>query len=110
MSDAIYDSLRWRRSRAAARARDRDACVVARLLGGDCSSVLHVHHLKTPDERPDLAFEINNLVTVCEKHHPELEAFRRFVARKTAWKKCPHKHVTGEARRQCEERLNAEAV
>lgn len=89
--------------------RDGERCTVGWLLGGACSDLLHVHHL-IPREQggPD---EIENLITVCERHHPQVEAVRREVLRRRGqvWKRCPHRpgaHRYPGAREQCERRLN----
>lgn len=113
MLDALYNSLRWRNARDAALARDGNRCVVARLLGGSCSEVLHAHHLQRPSSEADpLAYDLDNLATVCSRHHPKWEAVRRAVLRGRGgeWRRCPHAHRTTEGRQQCERRLNREAA
>jgi hypothetical protein len=75
---SLYSSLAWRAARRAALDRDGERCTVARLLGGICSASLHVHHLKPVREGGD-RFGLDNLVTVCSTHHPQLEGVRRAV-------------------------------
>jgi 5-methylcytosine-specific restriction endonuclease McrA len=112
--DDLYSSLRWRELRAAALSRDSHRCVAAWLLGGECSDRLDVHHIEPADERPDLAFSLSNLITVCSSHHKRLEALRNAIRRARAanlpWKRCPHSHPTREGRLACERRLNRERV
>lgn len=108
MAGDPYSTLQWEEARAAALRRDSGRCTVARLLGGPCSAVLHVHHIQSADDRPDLFFDLHNLSTVCASHHPRWEAVRRAVLRVRGWKSCPHKHTTKLGRQACEARLNRE--
>lgn len=103
----LYDTPLWQVSRRRALARDGARCTVARLLGGDCTDTLHVHHLVRP-EHGGARYQLDNLVTVCSAHHPMLEAIRRRAldaARPGPAPRCPHQHRSAEARRQCEARL-----
>ena len=72
----VYDSSLWRRIRKA-KLREDPLCEVCSLenkitLGED------IHHLRsflkaeTIEERDQLAFDSNNLLTVCRKHHNEI--------------------------------------
>src|SRR4051812_31309457 len=79
--DRFYSSTPWLRLRKQALARDHGRCTVAHLLGGTCSSTLSVHHILSRKERPDLAYDLNNLATVCASHHPTWESVRRFLIR-----------------------------
>lgn len=99
----FYLSPEWAALRGEALRRDADRCTVARLLGGDCSSVLHVHHL---DRDPALALDIDNLATVCASHHPTWEALRRAVLRRREERvpPCRHRHHYDFARRECRRR------
>lgn len=104
---SLYDSTRWRRARAAALARDGFRCTVGRLLGGPCSPApLHVHHLVPVSEGGDL-YSLDNLATVCARHHRTWEALRRALLerRQPPRRRCPHRHRTAEARALCERRL-----
>ena len=104
----VYNTLRWRLARSRALERDGSRCSVARLLGGDCSASLHVHHLHPVSEGGSL-YALENLLTVCESHHPVLEAFRRrLLAAEVSDDRpvrCPHLHRTAEARAACEARM-----
>lgn len=101
----LYDSLRWATARTAALARDANECQARRLFGGECSALLHVHHIRRP-EHGGAMYALDNLVTVCASHHPQLEAVRRYLDRKHAWKRCPHEHRTLAGREACEAKLN----
>jgi 5-methylcytosine-specific restriction protein A len=112
MADAFYSSQPWISVRERVLARDGSRCSVSRLLGGDCGGVPHVHHLQARSERPDLALDEDNLLTVCASHHPTLEAVRRLlrVIRLVDLPPCPHRHPYAEGRRQCERRRRAELL
>jgi 5-methylcytosine-specific restriction endonuclease McrA len=106
VTDPFYTSSEWLAVREQALARDRGRCSVARLIGGDCSATLHVHHLKPRKEFPELALDLDNLLTVCASHHPTLEAVRRLllVMRLDSLPRCTHRHPYESGRRACEER------
>lgn len=107
-TDFSYSSARWRAISAQARARDEQRCTVARLLGGDCSPHLHAHHLTPVGEDDTRAYDLDNIVTTCAKHHPRLEALRRFVLHEDPRPEhphCPHKHLYPGAREACERRM-----
>lgn len=105
--ETVYNSPAWRDVRARVLSRDGNRCTVARLLGGGCSGTLHVHHIE-PINSGGARFDADNLAIVCSRHHPQWEALRRNMVRqrRPVWKRCPHRHVTRESRRQCEARLN----
>jgi hypothetical protein len=106
MDADFLSSAEWLAARDAARARDGNACTVARLLGGTCRGVLHVHHIIPRSERPDLALDLDNLGTACASHHPRWEALRRALAaiHDEVLPPCPHRHPYASGRRECEER------
>lgn len=93
----IYDTADFR-------ALPRERCAVYELLGGDCAGSIHRHHVHpvSLDGPVD-----GRTVEVCRAHHPLLEHLARRVYGQPAYRCCPHKHVTPEARAQCEARLNA---
>lgn len=105
----IYDNAKWDRARRRARERDGNRCTVARLLGGECSGALDVHHLIPVSEGGE-PFDLDNLGTACDSHHPVWEALRRRLVgnlrppeeRPT---RCPHHHRSAESRRICEARM-----
>lgn len=101
----IYDTSRWKETAAQVRRRDGDACLFARLMGG-CSATLHVHHIQPVADDGDW-YDESNLVTVCARHHPMIEAFRRMMLSQGGQgrNRCGHFHRTREAREDCERRL-----
>jgi hypothetical protein len=70
-----------------------------------------VHHIQPVSDGGN-PFRLDNLATVCASHHPRWEALRRQVlkAREPRWRRCRHRHVSREARRLCEARLNRESA
>lgn len=105
--DAFYTSPEWRALRERVLARDGNACVLRRFLGGVCSGPLHVHHIEPRVERPDLALDEENCVTCCAGHHPTVEAFRRYVRRvrrPLPLPPCRHRHRYAHAQRECDAR------
>lgn len=106
--DALYSTLRWATVRARALERDQGRCTVSRLLGGPCATgePLHAHHI-VPVSEGGAAFDLENVATTCEVHHPMWEALRRqLVVRLLAPPpRCRHQHRSAEARRICERRL-----
>ena len=106
MADPFYTTTAWKTVRAHVLERDAGRCTVGILLGGGCSPVAHVHHLIPRTERPDLALDETNCLTACSRHHPTLEAARRFLLRRRTLElpACRHVHRYAEGRRQCEER------
>lgn len=105
MTDPFYTSPAWLAARARVIERDGSACLLRRFAGGACSGPLHVHHLLSRADRPDLELDPENLVTVCEAHHPTLEAFRRMVVRLRnpleQLGSCGHQHRYREGRLAC---------
>lgn len=105
----IYNSLEWALARSRALSRDGNRCTVARLLGGECSPCLDVHHIQALRDG-GAPYDLVNLATVCDSHHPVWEAFRRNLLRVRQGPaereaRCNHFHRTAEARRLCEERI-----
>jgi len=105
----IYNTSLWADVRASVIARDHGTCSVARLIGGTCSAgPLHVHHLTPLSDGGD-PYDEDNCLTSCARHHPQVEALRRYVLarREPRPVRCYHLHRTREAREQCERRLAA---
>lgn len=107
--EKLYRSPEWAHVRELALARDADVCTVARLLGGDCSPVLHVHHLT---REPGRALDVDNVGTACARHHPKWEAVRRAVVarREPEIPPCRHRHRYDHARRECLRRRRSRAI
>lgn len=107
MRDPFYDSPEWRDFAPRIRLRDRGRCTVGRFLGGACSGVLHVNHIRPRREYPELAFDPDNCGTVCARHHPEWEALARALrARRevAALPPCRHHHPYAAGREECDRR------
>ena len=104
MTRDLYSSAAWHALCARVRARDADRCTISRLIGGDCSRVLHVHHL-IPVSEGGAPLDEDNCVTTCARHHPMLEAMRRYVLRKRTPIRCSHHHPYPHGRVECERRL-----
>jgi len=107
MPQRLYDTPRWNWLRERVLRRDGNRCAVGRLLGGDCHPTLHVHHV-VPVSDGGSPWNIENLVTVCASHHPELEALRRRLRADPP--RCSHFHPYPEGRRACERRLQERRV
>lgn len=100
--DDFYTSKEWRELRDRVIRRDGNRCTVSRLLGGDCSAMLQVHHIEARRDRPDLELDPDNCGTVCSAHHPSWEAVRRYVERsRRELPPCRHTHPYREGRLQC---------
>jgi len=112
VTDPFYNSAAWLELAERVRVRDGHRCTVARLLGGRCSDILHVHHVIPRSERPDLELDEENCITACASHHPTLEAVRRLIVSilDEAPTRCPHRHPYESGRRACEERRRRDAL
>jgi 5-methylcytosine-specific restriction endonuclease McrA len=67
----VINTARWRKVRDRARARDDNECQHA---GRDyCAGRLEVHHIVKVNADSDLAFDLDNLITLCQHHHSLLE-------------------------------------
>ncbi|MEW4223147.1 HNH endonuclease [Rossellomorea marisflavi] len=92
----FYRSKEWKRVRQQALDRDNRECQVCKRMGrvfldsvkepGKKKKVrLNVHHLKEIADYPGLALDLDNLETVCIKHHNK-EHDRNFARRtKSIW-------------------------
>jgi len=73
----IYQNKRWKRVRAA-KVRLNPLCEICELLG-ITKEVEEVHHVipfmtgKTPEEVQNLAYDIDNLQSLCVEHHKIVE-------------------------------------
>lgn len=111
---ALLNSTRWSRARRAALRRDGNRCTVSRWLGGACApGPMHVHHVVAVSEGGD-RYDLENLGTTCASHHPMWESLRRELVRRILASeegppRCPHRHVSREARELCEARLARQA-
>ena len=82
----FYGTLAWTRARQQALDRDMGLCVWCRQRGrtardrrGRRVPVLAtmVHHIEHLDARPDLALELANLVSLCDRCHDEAHPEKR---------------------------------
>lgn len=103
-----YTAPAWRALAAEARARDGARCSLGRFLGGECSDTLHAHHLIPVAEDPRQAWDLNNVLTVCSRHHPQVEAVRRAVLHQRGLRPCRHRHPYPQGREECLRRRLAE--
>lgn len=96
----------WENIRA--RILARDGVCSGRFLGGECSAILDVHHILPREEGGTDADD--NLMVLCHRHHPMLEAIRRAILKRRAPRRvCPHRHLYPGAREACERHLNRAA-
>ena len=66
-SDDFYASRRWRRFRAL-QLRESPLCIAC-LEEGRSVVAVHVDHIKTRRERPDLEFDSSNVQSLCHSCH-----------------------------------------
>ena len=71
LRNSIYQTTAWRKARKQAVTRDQ-ACT-------NCgnTTALSVHHIRSITEAPDLAYDLDNLITLCQKCHATLENSKR---------------------------------
>lgn len=67
----FYRSYEWEKVRAKVLERDRYECQICKSRGRYREGNL-VHHIKYLRDRPDLALNPDNLVTVCRECHAEI--------------------------------------
>lgn len=68
---SFYDSPKWRRKRNAILRRDHYQCQLCKRFGRITPAKL-VHHKLELSEYPELAFDDDNLVSVCQACHNKL--------------------------------------
>jgi 5-methylcytosine-specific restriction endonuclease McrA len=64
----FYKSKAWEKKRAAILRRDKYLCQECKKYGRTTQAVT-VHHIQHLEDRPDLALENTNLVSLCQKCH-----------------------------------------
>ena len=64
---------RWRQVRERVIIRDLGCCRMCLINGYSEMRNLQVHHLHKRNDRPDLRYDMDNLITLCEAHHKKLE-------------------------------------
>jgi 5-methylcytosine-specific restriction endonuclease McrA len=79
-ADPFYKSAMWRRARRMALERDHYLCqdCMRRYLAREVRQIRTatvVHHIQPREEHPELALELDNLISLCEichnRRHPE---------------------------------------
>lgn len=76
----FYHTTAWRKKRKQILQRDNHECQMCKGEGGYSKGNV-VHHIEHLEDRPDLALEDNNLMTVCEACHNKLHPERWDVGR-----------------------------
>ena len=69
----ILNSRKWREVREKVLIRDAGCCRLCLLNNFGEYRQLEVHHLRKRVDREDLMYDLDNLVTLCNKHHKALE-------------------------------------
>ena len=73
-AERIRSTYQWQRKREEVKERDRHLCVYCLAHGRLNYERLEAHHIIPLEERPDLAYEDDNLITLCGKDHESAEA------------------------------------
>lgn len=73
-SAKLYNDLRYKKARKVVLKRDSFCCQECLKNGYLEYRNLETHHIKPLDKFPDLAFEVDNLITVCKQCHAKLDA------------------------------------
>ena len=66
-----YKSKRWKIKAKQIKRRDKYLCQECLKYGRRTEATV-VHHIEPADERPDLAFVNNNLISLCAKCHNKM--------------------------------------
>lgn len=68
-AEQIRSTYAWQKKREDIKERDHHLCVYSLAHGRIVYEDLEVHHIIPLEERPDLAFEDSNLITLSEEVH-----------------------------------------
>ena len=71
-SHAVYNTAQWKKIAKAARQRAHYLDEYELQYRGRMQEGKVVHHIYTPDERPDLALSLSNLVVVSKRTHDKI--------------------------------------
>lgn len=71
--EGVLSARKWRSIREKVLIRDAGCCRLCLLQGFGEYRKLEVHHLRKRVDREDLIYDLDNLVTLCHKHHKMLE-------------------------------------
>lgn len=63
----------WKRVKRQANERDHFLCVLCLQEGVVNAERLETHHIVSIKEAPELAYDVDNLVTLCRRHHEQVE-------------------------------------
>lgn len=81
MNDAFYKRRKWQRKRIVILKRDGYLCQRCKRYGKIVEATT-VHHIKHLDEFPELAYDNDNLISLCKdchgKEHPEKLRKKKF--------------------------------
>ena len=69
----LRSATAWKKVRRWANERDRGLCRLCFEDGKVETLHLETHHIVPLEEAPDLAFELDNLITLCRQHHEQAE-------------------------------------
>lgn len=72
-AERTRSSYAWQKKRREIKDRDHYLCVYSLSQGRIVYEDLEVHHIIPLEERPDLAFEDSNLITLCQEVHERAE-------------------------------------
>lgn len=72
-AEQTRSSYVWQKKRKEIKERDHYLCVYSLSKGRIVYEDLEVHHIIPLEERPDLAFEDGNLITLCQEVHERAE-------------------------------------
>lgn len=67
--DAFYKTTDWTSKRLVAIRRDNKECQACKARGRVSTGRLVVHHIKTLEAYPELALDLDNLITLCHSCH-----------------------------------------
>lgn len=88
-ADKFYICREWKKKRLDILDRDNNECQKCKTVKHDYSKATTVHHIKHLKEFPELAFEDDNLISLCTECHNEEhpEKFRDFFKeqKKNRW-------------------------
>lgn len=69
----LRNATAWKKVRRWANERDRGLCRLCFEDGKVETLHLETHHIVPLEEAPGLAFELDNLITLCRRHHEQAE-------------------------------------
>lgn len=75
-AERLRSAYAWQRARERVKERDHHLCVYCLARGRINYEALEVHHIIPLEEQPALAYEDDNLITLCGADHEEAEAGR----------------------------------